>query len=92
MGEIRRFRSPSKKGERTPESPMPRLAARRSLTNLTRTKLARAVIEGTVASQVAMLELMAACGLRVERLMLIGGAAGSVAVQTILAQMVDVPL
>ena len=63
-----------------------------SLANFTRANFARAVIEGTVASQVAMLEAMAACGLPAKRLMLIGGAAASVAVQTILAQMVDVPV
>lgn len=62
------------------------------MTNFTRTNFARAVIEGTVVTQVAMLEALAGCGLRVERLMLIGGAAASIAVQTVLAQLVDVPV
>ena len=80
-------------GERTPDLPHARASLHdASLTNFTRANFARAVIEGTVASQVAMLEAMEACGLRPGRLLLIGGAAASVAVQTILAQMVDVPV
>ena len=39
-----------------------------------------------------MLDALDGCGLRPERLLLIGGAAGSGAVQTVLAQMVDVPV
>lgn len=80
-------------GERTPDLPNARASLHgASLTNLTRANFARATIEGTVASQVAMLEAMAACGLRIDRLLLIGGAAASVAVQTILTEMVDIPV
>ncbi|GAB2573249.1 FGGY family carbohydrate kinase [Microlunatus antarcticus] len=78
-------------GERTPDLPHARASLHEaSLANFTRPNFARAVVEGTVASQVAMLEALDACGLRVDRLFLIGGAAASTAVQTILAQMVDV--
>jgi xylulokinase len=80
-------------GERTPDLPHARASLHdATLANFTRPNFARAMIEGTVASQVAMLEAMEACGLRAKRLMLIGGAAASAAVQTILAQMVDVPV
>jgi len=80
-------------GERTPDLPHARGSLHdASLANFTRVNFARAVIEGTVASQVAMLEALAACGLRVDRLLLIGGAAASVAVQTVLTQMVDAPV
>lgn len=80
-------------GERTPDLPHARASLHdASLANFTRINFARAVIEGTVASQVAMLEALAACGLRIDRLLLIGGAAASVAVQTVLTQMVDVPV
>lgn len=50
------------------------------------------MIEGTLASQVAMLDILAASGLAAERLVLIGGAAKSSAVQRVLTQMVDVPV
>ncbi len=80
-------------GERTPDLPHVRASLHgASLTNFTRANFARAVVEGTLASQVAMFEALAACGLRAERLMLIGGAAPSPAVQTILAQLVDMPV
>ena len=80
-------------GERTPDLPHARASLHgASLTNFTRANFARAVIEGTVASQVAMLEALQACDLEPKRLLLIGGAAASAAVQTILAQMVDVPV
>ena len=78
-------------GERTPDLPHARASLHEaSLANFTRANFARAVVEGTVASQVTMLEAMDACDLRVDRLLLIGGAAASIAVQAILAQMVDV--
>ena len=80
-------------GERTPDLPLARGSLHEaSLTNLTRPNLARAFVEGTVASQVAMLDALDACGLRPDRLLLIGGAAASPAVRTVLAQMVDVPV
>lgn len=80
-------------GERTPDLPNARASLHEaSLSNFTRANFARAVIEGTVASQVAMLEALAACALQPERLLLIGGAAGSAAVQTVLTQLVDLPV
>lgn len=80
-------------GERTPDLPHARASLHgASLTNFTRANFARAVIEGTLSSQVAMLDALAVCGLRAQRLLLIGGAAPSPAVQRILAQMVDMPV
>ena len=79
--------------ERTPDLPGVRASLHgASLANFTRENMARAVVEGTLVSQVAMLDALAACDLAVERLFLIGGAASSPAVQTILSQMIDVPL
>lgn len=80
-------------GERTPDLPDARgslLGA--TLTNLTRQNVARAVIEGTLANQVAMLDYLRAADVPVERLLLIGGAAQNMAVQTTLGQMVDLPV
>ena len=79
--------------ERTPDLPNVRASLHgASLSNFTRPNLARAVIEGTLVSQVAMIDALAACDLSVKRLFLIGGAAASPAVQSILSQMIDVPL
>jgi len=80
-------------GERTPDLPHARGSLHEaSLTNFTRANFARAVIEGTLAGQMVMLDALRACGVSVGRLMLIGGAAQSVAVQQILTQMVDLPV
>ncbi|BDZ64764.1 FGGY family carbohydrate kinase [Agromyces mangrovi Wang et al. 2018] len=80
-------------GERTPDLPHARASLHgASLSNFTRSNFARAVIEGTLASQVAMLDALADRGLPVDRLLLIGGAARSAAVQTILGQAVQVPV
>lgn len=80
-------------GERTPDLPRARASLHgASLANFTRENFARAVIEGTLVSQVAMIDAMAACDIPVERLLLIGGAARSAAVQTILTELVDVPV
>lgn len=80
-------------GERTPDLPHARASLHQaSLANFTRENFARAVFEGTLASQVAMLDALSASGLRTERLVLIGGAAKSAAVQTILPQLVDLPV
>ncbi|MFV0407767.1 MAG: FGGY family carbohydrate kinase [Propioniciclava sp.] len=80
-------------GERTPDLPTARASLHgASLTNLTRANVARAVIEGTVVSQVAMLDALAACGIHPSRLLLIGGAAGNPAVQVSLAQSVNLPV
>ena len=80
-------------GERTPDLPHARgslLQASRS--NFTRANFARAVIEGTLISQVEMLDALRAVGASTNRLLLIGGAAKSPAVQQILTQLVDVPV
>lgn len=80
-------------GERTPDLPNARGSLHgASLTNFNRPNFARAVIEGTLASQVAMLDLLRNCKVNADRLMLIGGAAESPAVQRILSQMVDIPV
>ncbi|GAB2627870.1 xylulokinase [Paractinoplanes abujensis] len=80
-------------GERTPDLP----AAKASLHGLTlqnssRANLARAAIEGMLASQVVLVEASRACKVAIDRLFLIGGAAKSPAVQQVLTQIVDVPV
>jgi len=79
--------------ERTPDLPHARASLHQaSLANLTRENFARAVVEGTLVSQVAMLDALSACALPVDRLLLVGGAARSAAVREILPQLVDVPV
>lgn len=79
--------------ERTPDLPHARASLHQaSLANLTRENFARAVVEGTLVSQVAMLDALRACELPVDRLLLIGGAARSAAVREILPQLVEVPV
>ena len=80
-------------GERTPDLPDARGSMHgATLTNLTRANFARAVVEGTMASQVAMLDALNECGVAVDRLLLIGGAAKNPAVQQVLSQMVSLPI
>ncbi|WP_033338779.1 FGGY family carbohydrate kinase [Catenuloplanes japonicus] len=80
-------------GERTPDLPQATASLHgATLTNFTRPNFARAVIEGMLASQVVMIEAARACGVPIDRLLLIGGAARSPAVQRILTQIIDVPL
>ncbi|WP_283257937.1 FGGY family carbohydrate kinase [Brachybacterium kimchii] len=80
-------------GERTPDLPHARASLHQaSLANFTRENFARAVFEGTLTSQVAMLDALESCDLAIDRLLLIGGAAKSPAVQTILPQLVGVPV
>ncbi|GAA2007067.1 Hsp70 family protein [Nakamurella flavida] len=80
-------------GERTPDLPQARGSLMQaSLANFTRPNFARAVIEGTLLNQVAMLQALAACDLRTDRLILIGGASRSPAVREVLTQLVDVPV
>jgi xylulokinase len=80
-------------GERTPNLPDARASFHgASLVNFTRENFARAAIEGMVASQVVLVEATKACGVAVNRLFLIGGAAKSPAVQQVLRQILDVPL
>lgn len=80
-------------GERTPDLPHARgslLDA--SFENFTRPNFARAIIEGTIASQVYMLEALKSSNVSTDRLILIGGASQSAAVQTILGELVSVPI
>jgi len=80
-------------GERTPDLPDARASIHGlSLRNSTRENLARAAVEGMLAGQLVLLDAIRACGVPVRRLLLIGGAARSPAVQVVLSQMVDVPL
>ena len=80
-------------GERTPDLPQARAALlQASLSNFNRANFARALLEGTVANQTVMLDALRACGLNTRRLLLIGGAAQSLAVQQIVTQLVDVPV
>jgi xylulokinase len=80
-------------GERTPDLPDARGSVHgANLTNFTRENFARAVMEGTLVSQVGMLDALRACDVPVSRLLLIGGASKSPAVQRILSQLVDVPI
>jgi xylulokinase len=80
-------------GERTPDLPHERGSLHKaSLTNFTRANFARAIIEGTLATQTAMLDALQACGVNPKRLLLIGGGAQSPAVQQILTQMVEIPV
>lgn len=80
-------------GERTPDLPNARGPLHgASPTNFNRPNFARAVIEGTLASQVEMLDVLRDCNVHPRTLMLIGGAPESPAVQRILNQMVDIPV
>lgn len=80
-------------GERTPNLPEARASLHgASLENFTRENIARATIEGMLASQVVLLEALETCGVPVNQLSLIGGAAKSPAVQLVLSELVDVPL
>jgi xylulokinase len=80
-------------GERTPDLPTAKASITGAdLANLTRENLARATVEGMLASQVVMLEATKELGVPVNRLFVIGGAAKSAAVQHVLAEIVDVPI
>lgn len=80
-------------GERTPDVPDARGAVLgASLVNFSRENLARAFVEGTVAGQVYMLDALANSHVATEKLILIGGAAQSAAVQQVLGEMVSVPI
>ena len=80
-------------GERTPDLPHARGSLlQASLANFTRPNFARAVVEGTLVNQVAMLDALRAREVPTHRLVLIGGAARSPAVREILTQLVDVPV
>ena len=80
-------------GERTPNLP----DAKASLygltsTDTTRENLARSAFEGMLSGLGAGLDAVRAVGVREQRLLLIGGAAQSLGVQTIAAQLFDAPV
>lgn len=80
-------------GERTPNLPNARAwMSGMSLGNTTRDNLARAAFEGMLASQVVMLDALKDLGVPVERVLIIGGAAKSPAVQAILPQIIEEPI
>ena len=80
-------------GERTPNLPDAK-ASVHGLTNAsaTRENLARAAHEGMLSGLSAGLDAVRAVGVRERRLLLIGGAAQSVAVQTVASQVFDAPM
>ena len=80
-------------GERTPHLPEARASLHgMKLSNFTPEHLARATVEGMLASQIVMLRALQRLDVPVERLFVIGGAAKNAAVQQILPSLVDVPV
>ncbi len=85
--------TPYFEGERTPN--LPDATARltgMTLASTTRENLARAAIEGMLCGLADGLDALRACGIRAERILLIGGAAQNQAVQAIAAQVFDLPV
>jgi xylulokinase len=80
-------------GERTPNLP-DATASMYGLTSAdtTRENLARSAFEGMLSGLGAGLDALRAVGVREQRLLLIGGAAQSLGVQTIAAQLFDAPV
>jgi xylulokinase len=80
-------------GERTPNLPDAK-ASLHGLTSAdtTRENLARSAFEGMLSGLGAGLDAVRAVGVREQRLLLIGGAAQSLGVQTIAAQLFDAPV
>jgi xylulokinase len=80
-------------GERTPNLP-DATASMYGLTSAdtTRENMARSAFEGMLSGLGAGLDAVRAVGVREQRLLLIGGAAQSVGVQTIAAQLFDAPV
>jgi len=84
---------PYLEGERTPNLPDATgslLGA--TLANLTRAHLARAAVEGLLCGLADALDALRACGVPVERALLIGGGARSAAVQRIAPLVLDLPV
>ena len=80
-------------GERTPNLPHAKASIHGlTLHSNTRENLARAAIEGMLAGLGAGLDALREVGVRERRLLLIGGASQSSAVQTIAAQVFDAPV
>lgn len=63
-----------------------------TLSNLTRENFARAVIEATVAGQIGAVDQLRKCGVEPRRLMVIGGAGKSRAVQLITSEIAGMPV
>ena len=80
-------------GERTPNLPAATASLRGlTLANTTRPQLARAAVEGMLCGLADGLDATIAVGARPRRILLIGGAALNPAVQTVAAQVFDVPV
>jgi xylulokinase len=80
-------------GERTPNLPHAKASLHGlTIASSTRANLARAAHEGMLSGLGAGLDAVRAAGVRERRLLLIGGAAQSQAVQTIAAQVFDAPV
>jgi xylulokinase len=80
-------------GERTPNLPHAKASLHGlTLTSTTRENVARAAHEGMLSGLGAGLDAVRATGVHEQRLLLIGGAAGSHAVQTIAAQVFNHPV
>jgi xylulokinase len=80
-------------GERTPNLPHAKASLHGlTIASSTRENLARAAHEGMLSGLGAGLDAVRAVGVRERRLLLIGGAAQSRAVQTIAAQVFDAPV
>jgi xylulokinase len=80
-------------GERTPNLPHAKASLHgMTLASSTRENVARAAHEGMLSGLGAGLDAVRAVGVRERRLLLIGGAAQSHAVQTIAAQVFDAPV
>ena len=80
-------------GERTPDRPLATGALRGVTTgNLTQENLARAAVEGVLASLASVAGLLGACGVDCQRVLLIGGAARSEAIRVIAPGVFGVPV
>ncbi|HOC13375.1 MAG TPA: xylulokinase [Propionicimonas sp.] len=80
-------------GERTPNLPdSTATLSGLTLANTTRANLARAAVEGMLGGLGAGLDAVRAQGARIDRVLLIGGAAASPAVQAVAAQVFDAPV
>jgi xylulokinase len=80
-------------GERTPNLPEAKASFHGlTIASSTRENLARAAVEGMLGGLGAGLDALRGVGVQARRLLLIGGAAQSVAVQQIAAQVFDAPV
>jgi len=80
-------------GERTPDRPDATATVfGMTLSNTTRSDVARAAIEGLLCGLAAGLDAVRSVGVEARRILLIGGAAQNPAVSTIAAQVFDVPV